>query len=93
MFSKGSKGGPPKAPAKPKRKQRGDKQEQAGGAQCLEAAVSCRGLGLSRTNTYKQYDSHVLLATKISVTPFAWLLYLHKSPIHRTSTARQGAQA
>ena len=93
MFSKGSKGGPPKAPAKPKRKQRGDKQEQAGGAQCLEAAVSCRGLGLSRTNTYKQYDSHVLLATKISVTPFAWLLNFHKSPIHRTSTAWQVAQA
>jgi hypothetical protein len=47
VYSKNSKGGPPKAPAKSKRKQRGDKQEQAGGAQCTEAPVSCRGLGLS----------------------------------------------
>ena len=39
MFSKDSKRGPPKAPAKPKRKQRGDKQEQAGGAQCIEAGA------------------------------------------------------
>ena len=45
MYSKNSKD--PKAPAKSKRKQRGDKQEQAGGAQCTEAPVSCRGLGLS----------------------------------------------
>jgi len=36
IFSKGIKVGPPKAPAKSKRKQRGDKQEQAGGAQCTE---------------------------------------------------------
>ena len=35
------------APAKSKRKQRGDKQEQAGGAQSIEAPVSCRGLRLS----------------------------------------------
>ena len=42
MYSKNSKD--PKAPAKSKRKQRGDKQEQAGGAQCTEAPVSCRGL-------------------------------------------------
>jgi len=47
MYSKNSKGGPPMTPAKSKRKQRGDKQEQAGGAQCTEAPVSCRGLGLS----------------------------------------------
>jgi len=43
VFCKGSK----EAPAKSKRKQRGDKQKQAGGAQCTEAPVSCRGLGLS----------------------------------------------
>jgi len=42
MYPKNSN--PPKAPAKSKRKQRGDKQEQAGGAQCTEAPVSCRGL-------------------------------------------------
>jgi len=45
-FSKDSKGDPFMAPAKSTRKQRGDKQEQAGGAQCIEAPVSCRGLRL-----------------------------------------------
>jgi hypothetical protein len=33
-------------PWQSKRKQRGDKQEQAGGAQCTEAPVSFRGLGI-----------------------------------------------
>jgi hypothetical protein len=47
MFSKSSKGDSPQSPAKSKRKQRGGKQEQAGGAQCTEAPVSGRGLGLS----------------------------------------------
>ena len=46
MFSKDSKGGSPQAPAKSKCKQRGGKQEQAGGAQCIEAPVSCKGLRL-----------------------------------------------
>ena len=44
MYSKNSKGGPPKAPAKSKRKQRGDKQEQAGGAQCTEVVYIQRYL-------------------------------------------------
>jgi hypothetical protein len=39
MFSKGSKGGPPKAPAMSICKQRGDMQEQAGGAQCRGICV------------------------------------------------------